>query len=37
MRPVSSSFYYPDGVAINASGTTIYVADTYGNKIRMIQ
>jgi sugar lactone lactonase YvrE len=33
---LSASFYYPDGVAVNNAGTTVYVADTDGNKIRMI-
>jgi RHS repeat-associated protein len=31
----AASFYYPCGVAIDASGT-LYVADTYNNKIRKI-
>lgn len=31
----AASFYYPCGVAVDASGT-VYVADTYNNKIRKI-
>jgi DNA-binding beta-propeller fold protein YncE len=32
----SASFYYPQGLAINSSATTLYVGDRVNNKIRTI-
>lgn len=32
----AARFYYPEGIAIDAAGTNLYIADTYNHKIRKL-
>lgn len=34
--PTSASLFYPQGVAVNSTGTTVYIADTFNCRIRRV-